>query len=147
MISGTGKAFGGGGAPGLRAAGGPAAADQRGLSLHNRPCSSTSRSRPGSTGADPPHPDWGNELIQRSDRWRKALTDAGWPRPGGDGPVLPLVIGGDADALRHGATGTGRMLAVAIRPPTVPEGTARLRLLADLPEGTLDRLLQTLQSR
>ena len=96
------------------------------------------------------HPDWGNELIQRSDRWRKALTDAGWPRPGGDGPVLPLVIGGDADALEAQAQlERGGLLAVAIRPPTGPEGTARLRLVLrrDLPEGTLDRLLQTLQSR
>ena len=92
------------------------------------------------------HPDWGNELIQRSDRWRKALTDAGWPRPGGDGPVLPLVIGGDADALDAQAQlERGGLLAVAIRPPTVPEGTARLRLVLrrDLPEGTLEQLLQT----
>ena len=64
--------------------------------------------------------------------------------------MLPLVIGGDADALEAQARlERGGLLAVAIRPPTVPEGTARLRLVLrrDLPEGTLDRLLQTLQSR
>ena len=64
--------------------------------------------------------------------------------------MLPLVIGGDADALEAQAQlERGGLLAVAIRPPTVPEGTARLRLVLrrDLPEGTLDRLLQTLQSR
>ena len=95
------------------------------------------------------HPDWGNELIQRSDRWRKARpTPAGHDR--GDGPVLPLVIGGDADALEAQAgLERGGLLVVAIRPPTVPEGTARLRLVLrrDLPDGTLERLLQTLQSR
>ena len=64
--------------------------------------------------------------------------------------MLPLVIGGDADALEAQAgLERGGLLVVAIRPPTVPEGTARLRLVLrrDLPDGTLERLLQTLQTR
>jgi len=91
-------------------------------------------------------PAWQN-LLQRAQRWRDALAAAGWPRPLGDGPVLPLLVGADADALalqqRLEACG---LLTVAIRPPTVPEGTARLRLVLrqDLPQGTLARLLAAL---
>ena len=96
------------------------------------------------------NPHWGPELIQRSEQWRTALASSGWQRPSGQGPVLPLLIGTDGDALAAQASlEQGGLLAVAIRPPTVPEGTARLRLVLrrDLPEGTLERLLQTLQHR
>ena len=75
---------------------------------------------------------------------------AGWQRPDGSGQVLPVVIGADRAALEAQAElEQGGLLAVAIRPPTVPEGTARLRLVLrrDLPEETLDRLLQMLPSR
>ena len=96
------------------------------------------------------NPGWGEQLIQRSGQWRAALMAAGWQRPDGSGQVLPVVIGADRAALEAQAElEQGGLLAVAIRPPTVPEGTARLRLVLrrDLPEETLDRLLQMLPSR
>jgi len=86
-------------------------------------------------------------LLARSGRWRDALEAAGWPRPPGEGPILSLRLGSDAAALaaqqRLEAAG---LLALAIRPPTVPEGTARLRLVlrSGLPAGTLERLLEAL---
>ncbi len=89
----------------------------------------------------------GAALLERTQRWREALAAAGWPRPAGDGPILPLLVGDDGEALalqaRLEAAG---LLAVAIRPPTVPAGTARLRLVLrqDLPQGTLPRLLTAL---
>jgi 8-amino-7-oxononanoate synthase len=88
-------------------------------------------------------------LQQRAERWREALAAAGWPRPAGRGPILPLVVGSNERALalqqqleRHG------LLCIAIRPPTVPEGSARLRLVLrhDLPPGSLARLLRALGS-
>ena len=88
-------------------------------------------------------------LLQRAARWRACLEAAGWPRPPGTGPILPLLVGNDHRALelqqRLEAAG---LLSVAIRPPTVPEGTARLRLVLrhDLPAGTLERLLTALGS-
>ena len=96
------------------------------------------------------NPDWGTQLIQRSGQWRAALAAEGWRQPDGSGQVLPLLIGPDSAALEAQATlEQGGLLAVAIRPPTVPEGTARLRLVLrrDLPENTLNRLLQMLPRR
>ena len=89
----------------------------------------------------------GAALLQRARRWRDALAAAGWPRPPGDGPILPLLVGEDSAALAlQQQLERAGLLTVAIRPPTVPEGTARLRLVLrqDLPGGTLQRLLAAL---
>ena len=89
----------------------------------------------------------GAALLQHAARWRHGLAATGWPRPPGDGPIMPLLVGDDRQALalqrRLEAAG---LLAVAIRPPTVPEGTARLRLVLrrDLPAGSLELLLEAL---
>ncbi len=93
------------------------------------------------------HPDWPEGLMERSQQWRSALAAAGWARPGGTGPILPLVIGTDQAALdRQQTLEAAGLLSIAIRPPTVPEGTARLRLVVRrlLPDGTLDALLHAL---
>ena len=93
------------------------------------------------------HP--GAELLARAGRWRDRLAAAGWPRPPGTGPVLSLQVGDDARslALQQQLEQAG-LLVVAIRPPTVPEGTSRLRLVLrhDLPAGSLERLLEALGS-
>ncbi len=89
----------------------------------------------------------GADLLRRARRWRDGLETAGWPRPPGDGPIIPLLVGSDARALAlQGQLEATGLLAVAIRPPTVPEGQARLRLVLrrDLPAGTLARLLDAL---
>ena len=86
-------------------------------------------------------------LLERAERWRNALEAAGWPRPGGSGPILPLMVGDDQRALALQAQlEQAGLLSVAIRPPTVPDGTARLRLVLrhDCPTGTLSRLIQAL---
>ena len=94
-------------------------------------------------------PDRGEALVQRAERWRDGLAAAGWRRPTGRGPILPLLIGTDSDtlALQERLQREG-WLALAIRPPTVPEGTARLRLVLrhDLPAGSLEGLVQALGS-
>ena len=93
------------------------------------------------------HPHWSRQLQLRASRWRDALESEGWTRPAGLGPVLPLLLGDDAAALaaQAGLEDKG-LLCVAIRPPTVPEGTARLRLVLrrDLPDETVEQLLKAL---
>ncbi len=90
---------------------------------------------------------WRRQLLARAERWRQALATAGWPRPTGDGPILPLLLGDDRRALTlQQQLESAGLLTVAIRPPTVPAGSSRLRLVLrhDLPAGTLTRLLAVL---
>ena len=93
------------------------------------------------------HPHWSQQLQQRASRWRDALEGDGWTRPAGVGPVLPLLLGSNAAALAaQAALEDHGLLCIAIRPPTVPEGTARLRLVLrrDLPDETVEQLLKAL---
>jgi hypothetical protein len=59
------------------------------------------------------------------------LASEGFPVPDADIPIVPLVLGDEraAMALCQAAI-EGGVFAQAIRPPTVPEGTSRLRLAA-----------------
>ena len=70
------------------------------------------------------------EKLQRNASvLREALAGEGLPAVPGRSHILPLVIGDAADALAvtERALEQG-VFAQAIRPPTVPEGTSRLRL-------------------
>ena len=52
-----------------------------------------------------------------------------WPLMPSDTAIQPLVIGGNAEVLRVSAALAARgVLVPAIRPPTVPAGSARLRI-------------------
>jgi 8-amino-7-oxononanoate synthase/dethiobiotin synthase len=69
---------------------------------------------------------WANARLLR-----QALRATGFSVAGGEMPIIPLVLGDprDAMALSDAALERG-VFAQAIRPPTVPEGTSRLRLVA-----------------
>ena len=64
-----------------------------------------------------------------SRRLRERLRKAGWDAPDGDAPIVPIMIGeaGRTVALATHLRAAGIRVA-AVRPPTVPEGTSRLRL-------------------
>ncbi|MEN0062413.1 MAG: 8-amino-7-oxononanoate synthase [Myxococcota bacterium] len=76
-------------------------------------------------------------------RLRPVVEAAGGTIPGDDSPIVPVVVGSvdAAEALAQGLRRRG-WAARPIRPPTVPEGTCRVRLVvrADLTEADIDQL-------
>ncbi len=75
---------------------------------------------------------------------RERLTEAGIAVPAGDAPIIPVIIGENDRAVAIAAALQQAGFDVrAIRPPTVPPGTARLRISvnAGLSEEILDRFV------
>jgi 8-amino-7-oxononanoate synthase len=70
------------------------------------------------------------EKLQRNARvLREALAAGGVPVPGSSTQIVPLLVGDASEAVRASERALERgIFAQAIRPPTVPEGTSRLRL-------------------
>ncbi len=80
-------------------------------------------------------------------RFRTGAAQLGLPLAASPTPIQPLLLGDSAAALQVAAALEARgLLVTAIRPPTVPEGTARLRitLSAAHDEADVDRLLDAL---
>lgn len=73
---------------------------------------------------------WRREQVRELvARFHQGLAAAGLAVPASRTAIQPLVIGTDADALAASeALRAAGYLVTAIRPPTVPEGTARLRI-------------------
>jgi len=70
------------------------------------------------------------ERLQRNARvLREALSEQGMPAGGGETPIVPAIVG-DADAAVNASERALErgVFAQAIRPPTVPAGSSRLRL-------------------
>jgi 8-amino-7-oxononanoate synthase len=84
------------------------------------------------------------QLALHARRLEGRLQAAGVPLPAGrHGPVFPIVLGSEERALAAAAALRPLgVLAHAIRPPTVPRGTARIRvtLRADMTEASVERL-------
>ncbi|HEU4456643.1 MAG TPA: 8-amino-7-oxononanoate synthase [Longimicrobium sp.] len=92
---------------------------------------------------------WRRERLRaNARRLREGLAALGHPAPGEpNGHIVPVLIGGEAETMRAGAALRERgWLPAAVRPPTVPPGTSRLRLTlsaAHTPE-QVDGLLEAL---
>jgi 8-amino-7-oxononanoate synthase len=63
-----------------------------------------------------------------SKQFRRKLRQGGWDVPNGDSPVVPLMLGEVETAMELAERlRAGGVLAGMVRPPTVPQGTSRLR--------------------
>jgi 7-keto-8-aminopelargonate synthetase-like enzyme len=91
---------------------------------------------------------WRRERVFRlGDRLRSQLVAAGVELSPSTGPIVPVVIGPADEAVRAAeALRAAGLFVPAIRPPTVPDGTARLRvsLTAGHTEEDVDQLVRTL---
>jgi 8-amino-7-oxononanoate synthase len=88
-------------------------------------------------------------LFALLSRWRKLASALPWPVLASPTPIQPLIIGdaGEAVAVSEALWQRG-IWVPAIRPPTVPHGTARLRitLSAAHSETDVDRLVEALST-
>ena len=92
---------------------------------------------------------WRRErLYELVARLKAGVTGLPWPLMASETPIQPLVVGSNAEALRlaEGLKAQG-ILIPAIRPPTVPQSSARLRISLSAAHelGDVDRLVAALK--
>jgi 8-amino-7-oxononanoate synthase len=88
-------------------------------------------------------------LAALADRLRERLARLGFDHGASATQIVPAVIGGEGEALALAAALEARgFLAAAIRPPTVPPGTSRLRLALRAAHGEhdIDALLEAISA-
>jgi 8-amino-7-oxononanoate synthase len=91
---------------------------------------------------------WRRErVLAHAARFRDAAAALGLPLPASATPIQPVILGSARAALAASAALLQRgLLVTAIRPPTVPPGTSRLRVTfsAEHTDADVDRLIEAL---
>ncbi len=88
-------------------------------------------------------------LAQAAEYLRNQLKAMGFSTRASSTQIIPVIVGGDGDALGlSGHLEENGILAMAIRPPTVPQGTARIRLTlsAAHTDWQLEKLIESFRS-
>lgn len=84
-------------------------------------------------------PGLGKEVLHRANFFRACLKKQGYPESGSNSQIIPVIIGSNEAALRISCRLREQgVLVCAIRPPTVPIGTARLRFSITLAHNAQD---------
>ncbi|MDR0306163.1 MAG: 8-amino-7-oxononanoate synthase [Chitinispirillales bacterium] len=79
------------------------------------------------------NPTVGKTLLEKADRFRKALEASGWDCMDSSTQIIPVLAGSAENALRLSAfLKQNGVNAPAIRPPTVPKGKERIRFSVHL---------------
>lgn len=95
------------------------------------------------------HEEWRRDaLVRNITQLRQALQSLPWRLLASETPIQPLLVGDNDQAIRLSqALREYGILVAAIRPPTVPHGTARLRisLSASHQPQDIERLAQALR--
>lgn len=89
------------------------------------------------------------ELMAKARRLVSGLRSGGWDTGRSETQIVPLIIGENEQALEAAEHLQSQGFAVrAVRPPTVPPGSARLRfsLTSGIPDDELLRLENSLNS-
>lgn len=92
-------------------------------------------------------PERRHRVLRLARYLRERLAEAGIRVPADDSPIIPVIVGDNEKAVRIAAALQAAGFDVrAIRPPTVPPGTARLRISVNfgLSEEILDRFVEKL---
>jgi 8-amino-7-oxononanoate synthase len=87
-------------------------------------------------------------LWENIDYLRQKLVDLGFNLMQSEGPIVPIIVGEDSTAVRMQQMLLEKGIFLqAIRPPTVPAGTSRLRLtiVRGLSRDDMDEALEALQ--
>lgn len=86
-------------------------------------------------------------LLRISTKLKEALTEIGCRCPT-DSHIVPMIVGSSQDTiLKAEELQRKGFYALPVRPPTVPEGTSRIRfsLTADITENEINQLIDTLK--
>jgi 8-amino-7-oxononanoate synthase len=79
------------------------------------------------------NPDMGKTLLDKSRRFRDLLSGAGLNVPEFESQIIPILVGDNELTVRFSQMLWNQGLLIkAIRPPTVPSGTSRVRLSVTL---------------
>lgn len=84
-------------------------------------------------------PDLRGELHEKIDYFKGLLRKGGYGADLGPSQIIPILVGESGEALNKARLlGKRGIFATAVRPPTVPEGTARLRFSITRHHSTAD---------